>query len=99
MDDRAIHGGNEDTAADTERALRRKIERLQSELEEQARLLGMSAERELKLRAEVERLLADATYYSQRWREHNRGADITQADVDRIINNPTIQVVPTKNTP
>jgi|688.fasta_scaffold863738_2 hypothetical protein len=45
-----------------------EIERLRAEVEEQARLLGMSGEREAKLRARVEGLEAALRYMLSGWR-------------------------------
>lgn len=50
------HNGAERTFRDTERWLRDRIEALETEAAENARIIGMSAEREMALRGEVERL-------------------------------------------
>ena len=67
------------------------IEELQTELNEQARLLGMSAERELALLAEIERLRAvfDAASAVLRY----DGADVAKCAVAMLAMDKAVQVV------
>ncbi len=65
-----------------------EIERLRADVEEQARLNGAGAERELALRAEVERLRAENAWLSQ---------DVDQKEADAIVYNLRIERLNAKN--
>lgn len=69
-------------------AQEREIERLRAEVDEQARLNGAGAERELALRAEIENLRAQISWLLQ---------DADQKEADAIVYNLRIERLNAKN--
>lgn len=74
MSDYIRHAFDGDDVVKKNLALRKahdEIERLRAEVEAQARLNGMGAERELALQAKVERLQAALAYYACKCKDGN----------------------------